>query len=115
MQVLVFAVTVGLAVYFTDRWAIQREAVYPMTLASAGVWSFLTLRGTSITSNIGGEYTETYPYLGYVWLFLAITSILAILAHHRWGILSADEEDERAPRVEASSPDSPNSNTSDSR
>lgn len=96
MQGLVFAVMVGVGLYAVDRWAVRRVAVYPMTLLSAGIWSWLALRGTRVTTTAGngGGVTESYPYLGYVWLFLALASLLAILAHYLWGLpRTGDAED----------------------
>jgi hypothetical protein len=96
MQGLVFAVMVGLGVYSLHIWAVRRVAVYPMTLLSASVWSWLALRGTRITSNMQGAYTEVYPYLGYVWLFLALASLLAMFAHYLWGLPRTGDREEAA-------------------
>lgn len=93
MQFGVFAVLVALGVYATDRWAVQRTAVYPMTLTSASVWSYLTLRGTRVTANIGGTHTESYPYLGLLWLFLALAAILATYVHWQWGLPGTGEDE----------------------
>jgi hypothetical protein len=96
MQVAVFAVMVALGLYALDRWAVKRVAVYPMTLLSASVWSWLSLRGTELTANMNGPYTESYPYLGYVWLFLALASLLAMFAHYLWGLPRTGDREESA-------------------
>lgn len=106
MQGLVFAVVVGLGLYATDRWAVKRQAVYPMTLTAASIWSFLAIRGTRITSNMNGPYTVTYPYLGYVWLFLALASMLALVAHYLWGLPSTGHDEEIDADPTASGPES---------
>lgn len=105
MQVLVFAVMVGVGLYAIDRWAVARVAVYPMTLLSAGVWSWLALRGTRITSNIGGQYTESYPYLGWVFLFLALASLLAMFSHYLWGLPRTGDSEEAANASETQTED----------
>lgn len=110
MQLGVFAVMIAVAVYATDRWAVQRTAVYPMTMTSAALWSWLTLRGTRITSNIDGAYTETYPYLGYVFLFLALTSILAMIVHYQWGLPNTGDDEE----IDADPADNQSTTQSDS-
>lgn len=96
MQVTVFAVMVAVGLYALHVWAVRRVAVYPMTLLSASVWSWLSLRGTQITSNMQGAYTESYPYLGYVWLFLALASLLAMFAHYLWGLPRTGDREEAA-------------------
>lgn len=94
MQVLVWITVVALGVYALDRWAVRGVAVYPMTLTSLGVWSFLAIRGTRVTSNIGGPHTESYPYLGFVFLFLALASLLAVVTHYLWGLPSTGRDEE---------------------
>lgn len=96
MQVTVFAVMVAVGLYALHIWAVRRVAVYPMTLLSASVWSWLSLRGTQITSNMQGAHTESYPYLGYVWLFLALASLLAMFAHYLWGLPRTGDREEAA-------------------
>jgi len=96
MQVGVLAIMVAVGMYSLDRWAVKRVAVYPMTLLSAAIWSWLSLRGTQVTSNIGGAYTESYPYLGYVFLFLALASLLAMMAHYLWGLPRTGDREEAA-------------------
>lgn len=96
MQVSVFAVMVAVGMYSLDRWAVKRVAVYPMTLLSASIWSWLALRGTSLTSNMQGPHTEAYPYLGYVFLFLALASLLAMIAHYLWGLPRTGDREEAA-------------------
>jgi hypothetical protein len=93
MQFGVWATLVALGVYATDRWAIRRQAVYPMTLTAMSVFSYLTIRGTRVTANIGGVHTERYPYLGLLWLFLALASIIAAYVHWQWGLPGTGENE----------------------